>query len=104
MVYQMCFNISTFNCSISIIEEKLKHFTADCYKLSENILLFATYKDKTAFSFVSVPEYVINILFDNYINDDGVLIITPLNDSCYYNLPDEAIEFINHADTLYQDD
>ena len=94
MYYMLCCDIATLRCSSAELERKIAEFSTRYHKLSDNLWLYCTPKDKTMQYFVAPEKYLVLYALQEYMTPESCVFsfAIPKNGYCY-QLSDAAREF-----------
>ena len=71
MYYMLCCDIATLRCSSAELERKIAEFSTRYHKLSDNLWLYCTPKDKTMQYFVAPEKYLVLYALQEYMTPSG---------------------------------
>ena len=96
MYYMLCCDIATLRCSSAELERKIAEFSTRYHKLSDNLWLYCTPKDKTMQFFVAPEKYLVLYALQEYMTPESCVFsfAIPKNGYCY-QLSDAAREFLD---------
>lgn len=96
MYYMLCCDIATLRCSSAELERKIAEFSTRYHKLSDNLWLYCTPKDKTMQYFVAPEKYLVLYALQEYMTPESCVFsfAIPKNGYCYH-LSDAAREFLD---------
>lgn len=70
MYYMLCCDIATLRCSSAELERKIAEFSTRYHKLSDNLWLYCTPKDKTMQYFVAPEKYLVLYALQEYMTPE----------------------------------
>ena len=100
MYYVLCCDISTLRCTSAELELKLAEFSNRYHKASDNLWFYCVPRDKAAHKFISPDEYLITFVLHDYLTPYSIAFTSEIpNNRYYYELPQDAIDFLEMKDT-----
>lgn len=96
MKYLLYCDLDTVDCSESTLENIISQNSNAYLRISDNLWALDVWKEAFAHTYQSVPMYYIEILLDDFLNDNSVCFIQEINRSLHaeHVFPSAAYEFL----------
>ena len=95
MKYLLFCDMNTVHCSPDTLEKVISENSRTYLRITDNLWAFDAAKSSYAFEFQSVPDYYINVLLNNYLEENSICFIFEANysGSCW-NFPNNVCDFL----------